>query len=201
MTESKTKNEIALEERIAQIDDINFDKIYDVTEFANKQIENFEGLSMSNSKIVDFDMEKATPKKAFELELQPNEFLDNMVWGQEEESIAPVQKFKIANKPLFITFTSIAVLLCILFIYNVFLIKSLESKIVASSTSNLSISTEVVEENNYILFDNSKTLQIENANFSKSLANSKGETNQKALQTSWFDDVCNFLNQLFGGKY
>jgi hypothetical protein len=38
----KTRSDILLEERIAQIDDINFDKIYDIDDFATKQMENFE---------------------------------------------------------------------------------------------------------------------------------------------------------------
>ncbi len=212
MLDTKTRNDILLEEKIAKIDDINFDKIYDIDEFSTKQLESFEevdnsSVELSNRKIADFDDEQeqnisSKNNTAFELELQPNEFLDNMVWGEDEEieEVNVKRKFSLANKPLFFTFTSIAVLLCILFIYNVFVIKSLELTLNSSANSipNNNINTsQPVEENNNIVFDNSNTIQIQdNINY-------KENVNYKntMLQTNWFDKICTYLNQLFGGSY
>lgn len=213
MLDNKTRNDILLEEKIAKIDDINFDKIYDVDEFATKQLESFESNdsfedNLGSNKIADIDedfiqdvaVNEETP--AFELELQPNEFLDNMVWGEDDEieQISTKRKFSLCNKPLFYTFTSIALLLCILFIYNVFVIKSLEAKASLNATPNASISVlQPVEENNNITFENSTTTEItQNANY---LEKSNNENSKNNFNTNWFNEVCTFLNKLFGGNY
>ncbi len=203
MLDSKTRNEILLEEKVAKIDDINFDKIYDVDEFATKQLETFEDTEdLSSNKIADFDYEQETNAKdntAFELELQPNEFLDNMVWGEDEEieEIHAKRKFSLVNKPLFYTFTSIALLLCILFIYNVFVIKSLEGSVASSAATNTGANVSVVEsQNNDILFDNGNTTEIEHFNNYQTSSNKNIN-----YQTNWFNEICNRLNQLFGGSY
>ena len=205
MIASKSRSDILLEERIAQIDDINFDKIYDIEEFASKQIETFDDvdLSFNNQELQTVDnFSEPKNENAFEMELQPNEFLDNYVWNnseqEEEVNVVKQQKFKVANKPLLFTFTSIAVLLCILFIYNVFVINSLErtvAKTAASiNTTNSNVSFVVEEENDYIMFENSSKLQIEKEN----KQNIESENSQI---TNWFDDVCNYVNGLFGGNY
>lgn len=207
MLDSKTRNEILLEEKVAKIDDINFDKIYDVDEFATKQLETFEDASpnleeLSTRKIESFDDEETSSKNsnAFELELQPNEFLDSMVWGEEEEieEIHSKRKFSLVNKPLFYAFTSIALLLCILFIYNVFVIKSLEGTIANSASTNSGGNISIVENNlnNDITFDNGNKTEIENSKIY--FNNSNKNIN---IQTNWFNEICNRLNQLFGGNY
>lgn len=202
----KSRSEILLEERIAQIDDINFDKIYDIEQFATKQIENFENeanINQENSfEVFDNHQEFSAPESQnlFELEVQPNEFLDNLNWDKQEEAkVEKKRKFNIANKPLFYAFTSIAMLLCILFIYNVFVINSLESsvakKVTALNAANANVSYAVEEENNYILFENSTKMEIkENKN--------NNETESELLpKANWFDVVCNYINNLFGGNY
>lgn len=208
MTESKTRSDILLEERIAQIDDINFDKIYDIEEFATKQIESFDDVdataeSFVNSQNISSCENFSQPlenQPAFEMEVQPNEFLDNYVWEEDKQEVVEQKKakFHVANKPLFFTFTSIAVLLCILFIYNVFVINSLEASVSKSSTAlnanNANISYVVEEENNYILFENSAKMEIEN----KTSEFSREDNSQ---QTNWFDSVCSYVNSLFGGNY
>ena len=105
MIESKSRSDILLEERIAQIDDIYFDKIYDVEEFATKQIEDFEEQGFNEQ---DFDfldaqasVSSAEPDAVFEMEVQPNEFLDNYVWKNEEQEVSKKQKSK-----FFVFFTS-----------------------------------------------------------------------------------------------
>lgn len=172
MIESKSRSDILLEERIAQIDDINFDKIYDVEEFATKQIEDFEEQSFSEQ---DFDFLDASisnakePDAVFEFEVQQNEFLDNYVWQKEEEQVAKKEKrkFFVSNKPLFFAFTSIAFLLGILLIYNVFVINSLSNNLNNTSKLNIaSVKTEVYEENNLNDFKQNKNIHfVENEYF------------------------------------
>ena len=205
----KTTSDILLEERIAQIDDINFDKIYDIDDFATKEMENFEQITdfdaiqfvQSNAADYTQDISTSVSAPAFEMDIQPNEFLDNYVWNNQEDEVTEVkkEKFKVSNKPLLFTFTSIAVLLCILFIYNVFVINSLE-KTVASTAASINATNSnvlvVEEENDYIMFENSSKLKIEE----NSSANFKNESEDSQI-TNWFDDVCNYVNGLFGGNY
>lgn len=210
MIENKTRSDILLEERIAQIDDINFDKIYDIKDFAEKQIESFDetdadvqdlNLDLDNEIAFDNNFSEPEQESVFEMELQPNEFLDNYVWSKQEEEVEVVkkEKFHVANKPLFFTFTSIAILLCILFIYNVFVINSLESATAKSATAlnaNANISYVVENENNCITFENSSTMEIEN----NANTNFIDEESEPQI-TNWFDSVCNYVNMLFGGNY
>lgn len=210
MIENKTRSDILLEERIAQIDDINFDKIYDIKDFAEKQIESFDetdadvqdlNLDLDNEIAFDNNFSEPEQESVFEMELQPNEFLDNYVWSKQEEEVEVVkkEKFHVANKPLFFTFTSIAILLCILFIYNVFVINSLESAAAKSATAlnaNANISYVVENENNCITFENSSTMEIEN----NANTNFIDEESEPQI-TNWFDSVCNYVNMLFGGNY
>lgn len=202
----KSRSEILLEERIAQIDDINFDKIYDIEQFATKQIENFgneANLNQENSfEVFDNHQEFSAPESQnlFELEVQPNEFLDNLNWDKQEEvKVEKKRKFNIANKSLFYAFTSIAMLLCILFIYNVFVINSLESsvakKVTALNAANANVSYAVEEENNYILFENSTKMEI------KENKNNNEKESELLPKANWFDVVCNYINNLFGGNY
>ena len=174
MIVSKSRSDILLEERIAQIDDINFDKIYDVEEFATKQIEDYEEQSFNEQ---DFDfldaptasISAAEPDAVFEMEVQPNEFLDNYIWKNEEQEQTKKEKkkFFISNKPLFFAFTSIAFLLGILLIYNVFVINSLSKNL--NNAANLNVASAKVEyvesnkaensfKNNVVKFENNNYL-------------------------------------------
>lgn len=202
MIDSKTRSDILLEEKIAQIDDINFDKIYDIEEFTTKQLENFEIENLDFIEAKDNSSHISTPavENIFELEVQPNEFLDNYKWDNEEnkENVVKKERFALTNKSLFYTFTSIAVLLGILFIYNLFVINSLEGSVQAKGNTNFNsnganISYVVEEENNYILFENSSKMEIEN----------KTNYIEKDLskETNWFDSICNYVNNMFGGNY
>ena len=206
MVENKSTSDILLEERIAQIDDINFDKIYDIEQFAANKIENFENeIELQNEdsfESFDNHQQFSAPEaqSLFELEVQPNEFLDNYNWDKQEEvKVEKKRKFNIANKPLFYTFTSIAMLLCILFLYNVFVINSLESTVAKRATAlnaaNANVSYVVEEENNYILFENQSKMEIEK---NKTENNTESEV---VPETNWFDVVCNYINNLFGGNY
>ena len=202
MSQQKSRSDILLEERIAQIDDINFDKIYDVDEFAIKQIEDFDEMQdLDIQNISSMAIEDASSKEdnIFEVELQPNEFLDNHIWqkDEEEELATKKRKFFVSNRPLLFTFTSIAFLLCILLVYNVFVINSLSASVgknsnsLAASNSNVQV---LEKENNYIQFDNSSKLEIENVDYKNYQQN-----NSELTKTNWFDTICNIVDKLFGG--
>jgi low affinity Fe/Cu permease len=190
--ENKTRNDILLKERVEQIDDINFDKTFDTAEVATRELNNFDKEVVLNdniSKIHNLQTEhQAEP--VFSIEIQPNEFFDNIDLSAKEEE--KKSKLTVQNKPLFFTFTSIAVLLCILFIYNLFVINSLQVSLSSTvSSASPAVSTVVDEENNYILFENDNKLTIKNVEI---------ETDNFE-QTNWFDSFCNEVSELFGGSY
>lgn len=195
MIETKTRDDILLEEKIAQIDDINFDKIYDVEEFAAKKIESFEDAenTIKDKEIVLNDNAK------FEMEIEPNEFLDSFSWEEKKEEVVKNEKKAknfILGKPLFFTFTSIAFLLCILLIYNVFVINSLSSSLNQAKSvkvANAYSSVNVNNENNYINIDDTKSIEIEYDNTQNNI------NEESLLQTNWFDYICGQINKLFGG--
>lgn len=197
MIDSKSRSDILLEEKIAQIDDINFDKIYDIDDFASKQLESFEIENLDIAETQSSAVNSFVAKdNVFELEMQPNEFLDNYKWDKEDNSalVLKKEKFTLANKPLFYTFASIVVLLGILFIYNLFVINSLENSVSAkaSYSSGANVSYAVEEENNFILLENSSKIEIENC---------QNNYKQDEKQSNWFDSICNYVNTLFGGNY
>ena len=86
MLDTKTRNEILLEEKIAKIDDINFDKIYDVEEFASKQLENFNQIDFAKTETQSIKS-NMNSENSFEIEVETNEFLDTFQWGKDEERI------------------------------------------------------------------------------------------------------------------
>lgn len=186
--ETKLREDILLKERIAKIDDINFDKTFDAEEVATRELDNFDKeviLTDNISKIHNLTEKEEEP--VFSIEVQPNEFFDNFDLGKKENE--KKEKFSIKNKPLFFTFASIAVLLCILFIYNLFVIKNLQVS-VTQSVANTGVNI-VKEENNYILFENNSKMNI---NYSETeIPNFE--------QTNWFDSLCNEMGELFGGSH
>jgi len=186
--ETKLREEILLKERVAKIDDINFDKTFDTEEVASRELENFDKevvLSDNLSKIHNLHEKEEEP--VFSIEIQPNEFFDNIDLSKKEDE--KKAKFSIKNKPLFFTFASITVLLCILFIYNLFVINNLQVT-VAQGVANTN-STVAREENNYILFDNDNKMTID----------FKDSENDNLEQTNWFDSLCDEMGELFGGSY
>ena len=141
-----SRQDILLKERVSKVDDINFDKIFDTTEVATRELNNFDKevvVDESISKISNF-AEKKEENALFSIEVAPNEFFDNI--NIKEETVKPKKKMAIQNKPLFFTVTSIAVLLCILFIYNLFMINNLQSAS-RSSAALVSTSETIVAEN------------------------------------------------------
>ena len=187
--ENKSRNEILLEEKVDQIDDINFDKVYDIDEVIGTNLDNFDNevvLSHAqNSK------EDGNDDVTFSMEIRPNEFLDTFEIGQDAK-VKARQKEKVNNKPLIFAFTSIMALLCILFVYNLFVINSLTfSAGTAYAASSYTNDNTLTEENNYITFENNNKIEIEDYFTRKK---------ESDAQTNWFDNIINGLNNLFGNE-
>ncbi len=184
----KSRNDILLEEKIDQIDDANFGKVYDINEIADNSIDQFDGEIIFD----DLDTNVAENQRndeTFSMEIAPNEFLDNFKVGEEEIKLH--KKSKLKNKPLIFAFTSIMALLGILFIYNMFVINSLEYKAgQAYATAGVLAGRNL--ENDVITFENGTTMNIEYDTFS---------SQSEKTQTNWFDSLINNVNQMFGGKY
>ena len=193
---NNTRSDILLKEKVAQIDDINFDKIYDVTEFAEKQVEQFSNTDNIDLSDVQNLNNVSKSNNYFEMEVQQNEFLDNHVWNLETNDYKK-QKKEVANKPLIVAFTSIAVLLCILLFYNVFVINSLSNSVNSSAKINTTVSNSIYvgeKENNYISFENSENTIVIESN-----TNTYSELNNEESKTNWFDAICSCISSLFGG--
>ncbi|NCB48350.1 MAG: hypothetical protein EOM55_01785 [Clostridia bacterium] len=185
--ETKIRNDILLKERIAKIDDINFERTFDTEEVATRELDNFDKEVVLNDNISKIHNLNEKEEPVFSIEIQPNEFFDNIDLSKKEEQ--KKARFSIKNIPLFFTFTSIAVLLCILFIYNLFVIKNLQVSVSQGVQSTFSATSQ--EENNYILFENNNKMTI---NFMDSEINNFEQTN-------WFDSLCDEMGELFGGSH
>lgn len=187
--ELKSKSDIMLDEKINQVDDFNLDKLFAYEEDVTPPqqdilIPDIELVHQTREEKLD------ATDDAFSLEVMPNEFFDNISF--KEETLQNKQKFhlNLSNKPLFVALTSIAVMLCILFIYNLFVLGGLERKVATMPVASFAYSV-VEKENNYILFSNGNQLSI----------NIEQVDTQSFAQTNWFNDTCESLDQLFGGKY
>ena len=76
------------------------------------------------------------------------------------------------------------------------MINSLESSISSSANVNATASiTTYVEENDYIMFENSSKMKIEEPKENSNANNDLSQT------TNWFNVLCDDINKLFGGKY
>ncbi len=189
--ENKTKSDIIIDERISQVDDVNLDKL-----FCSQDLEIDEINDTSDDILIpdiDFAPVKSemldSPDTVFSLEVMPNEFLDNISF-REEEKKEDKRNISVNARQLFFALTSIAVLLCILFIYNLFVLGGLERRVATMTATAYTYQVTEVE-NDYISFSTGHRMQINNQNSSFA----------PFAQTNWFNDTCDNLNQLFGGNY
>ncbi len=186
--EKNSRNDILLKERVEQVDDINFDKTFDVQEMASRELDNFDKEVIIHDNFSQIhNLHENSPDELFSIEIQPNEFFDSLDLSQNEKQRNA--KFAIKNKPLFFAFTSIAIMLCILFIYNLFVINSLRFSLAQAPQNTNSTITRV--ENDYILFENEARMTITYHDF---------ETPEFS-QTNWFDSFVNDVSELFGGSH
>lgn len=148
----KSRSQILLEEKVDRIDDENFEELFDEKTSDETTSQNI----VVNLPSMD-EVEKT--ESAFSIEVQPNEFLDTFALSK---TVTPKKPSKVhVNKPLILTLMSIATLLCILFIYNLFELGTLAHlKSVAVPMGN--VNAVVLDETpNVLTFENGKTLQIE----------------------------------------
>ena len=179
----RTRDEILMDEKVNQIDDVNIDKLFDTDSIIIPSLS--EEVQHENLDAID---------SAFSMEVQPNEFLDNLEFSHDDALPAKKEKTKlsISNKLLFFSLTSIAMLLSILFIYNLFVLGSLDRQVAAIRSTPASVSTVAtyVPENDYISFDNGSHVAIVE----------REQTSSSPAQTNWFNSLCDDLSQWFGGK-
>ena len=186
------KNEILLEEKVAQIDDINFDKIYDTSEIATQELENFDKEVVIDDNFSQISNLNDESNNVFSVEVGENEGLNCIGWEQKnsckkKEKKSLREKFDFSNKPLIVACTSIVVLLCILFVYNLFVLNSLKSTWVSAVSSAGSYQVSTVAENNVITFENGNTLKIESK-----LSQPNNDLN---TSSNLFDEICSIFSK------
>lgn len=185
------KNEILLEEKVAQIDDINFDKIYDTSEIAAQELENFDKEVPISDNFSQISNLHDNSDNVFSMEIGENEGLNSLAWEQkgakEKEKHSIKERFDFCNKPLILACTSIAVLLCILFVYNLFVLNSLRSTWASTAKVEGNVQVAAVAENNVISFENGNTLKIESK-----LSAPSGEYNSSS---NLFDEICSIFSK------
>lgn len=191
--DSRSRSNILLEERINQVDDFNLDALFETQDVVEEVSAPQEEQEISLDNITNIDLEeKLEAEPVFEMEVQPNEFLDNLSF-QEEEKVEnkKTHRLPVTNKPLFYALTSILALLGILFIYNLFVIGSLEVKAAAIAPTTTAATVQAMPENSYIMFDSGASLEIENYQITISSTPS---------QTNWFNNMVDDMGHLFGGN-
>ncbi len=191
--DSRSRSNILLEERINQVDDFNLDALFETQDVVEEVSATPEEQEISLDNITNIDLEeKLEAEPVFEMEVQPNEFLDNLSF-QEEEKVEnkKTHRLPVTNKPLFYALTSILALLGILFIYNLFVIGSLEVKAAAIATTATAATVQAMPENSYIMFDSGASLEIENYQITIPSTPS---------QTNWFNNMVDDMGHLFGGN-
>ena len=191
--DSRSRSNILLEERINQVDDFNLDALFETQDVVEEVSVKPEEQEISLDNITNIDLEeKLEAEPVFEMEVQPNEFLDNLSF-QEEEKVEnkKTHRLPVTNKPLFYALTSILALLGILFIYNLFVIGSLEVKAAAIAPTATAATVQAMPENSYIMFDSGASLEIENYQITIPSTPS---------QTNWFNNMVDDMGHLFGGN-
>lgn len=191
--DSRSRSNILLEERINQVDDFNLDALFETQDVVEEVSATPEEQEISLDNITNIDLEeKLEAEPVFEMEVQPNEFLDNLSF-QEEEKVEnkKTHRLPVTNKPLFYALTSILALLGILFIYNLFVIGSLEVKAAAIAPTATAATVQAMPENSYIMFDSGASLEIENYQITIPSTPS---------QTNWFNNMVDDMGHLFGGN-
>ena len=191
--DSRSRSNILLEERINQVDDFNLDALFETQDVVEEVSATPEEQEISLDNITNINLEeKLEAEPVFEMEVQPNEFLDNLSF-QEEEKVEnkKTHRLPVTNKPLFYALTSILALLGILFIYNLFVIGSLEVKAAAIAPTATAATVQAMPENSYIMFDSGASLEIENYQITNPSTPS---------QTNWFNNMVDDMGHLFGGN-
>jgi cell division protein FtsL len=198
------------------IDDANLSKIQGLTEIAMQELNTFDTAidndvaekyeKIKSEMLSDSHAQTQTVPTAVKFEKVENEFFPTINLRQDEaqEEVAqPTISINLRGKLIIGVFASIVLLLSILLIYNAVLINRYKAEIGADSQTVISLEAE-----NAAL--ESQLQGLMGATTPESLGMSQGVAQDIELiqrtpvaeleqDTNWFDAICNFFSELFGG--
>lgn len=202
----------------AEIDEKNFNAVSDISEIATQQLKDFDQIyktqATSQESYKKFreeieGMTESQTKAEIDIDLGLDEFMPSLREKTEkkevvEEKVAFSLSFK--GKLLIAVCSSIMALLGILLIYNAVLIGSYNTQIAAGYETLAEmedISTELVKELNTM--ETSVEFMPEGLGMSQNsdvITLNTIERQQKVQyleETNWFDSICEFISNIFGG--
>ena len=213
------KNSSRVAVSTAEIDEKNFNAVSDISEIATQQLKDFDQIyktqATSQESYKKFreevvGMTESQTKAEVDVDLDIDEFMPSL---KEKTEVAEVVEEKVAftlslkGKLLIAVCSSIMALLSILLIYNAVLIGSYNAQI-ATGYQTLAemetISTELVNE--LSTMETSFEFMPEGLGMSQTSADTitvntieRQQKVQYLEDSNWFDSVCEFISNLFGG--
>jgi|GEM_PF-3847184 len=196
------------------IDDANLSKIQGLSEIAMQELNSFDTVVESDvaekyekikkemlSETQTHAETETTPAKFERVE---NEFFPTInLKHEEQETPEKVISINLRGKLIIGVFTTIVALLCILLIYNAVLINRYKAEIGADSqiVSELEVENASLEG---MLNDVISGVSPEGLGMSEGVAESiplieRTPDPKVTAETNWFDAICNFFSELFGG--
>lgn len=214
------KNSSRVAVSTAELDEKNFNVVSDISEIATQQLKDFDQIyktqSTSQESYKKFreevvGMTESQTKAEIDIDLGLDEFMPSLREKQEVVEEVAVEKvaftLSLKGKLLIALCSSIMALLSILLIYNAVLIGSYNAQI-ATGYQTLSemetVSTELTEQLSTV--ESNVEFMLQDLGISQSSANTvtlntieRQQKIQYLEETNWFDSVCEFISNLFGG--
>ena len=214
------KNSSRIAVSTAEIDEKNFNAVSDISEIATQQLKDFDQIYKTSTpqesykkfreEIVEMTETQTKAEIDVDLGLDIEEFMPSL---KEKVEVAEVVEEKVSfslslkGKLLIAVCSSIMALLSILLIYNAVLIGSYNAQIatgyqtiaemetisteLANELSNMSTSVEFMPEGLGMTQDSASTITLNTIERQQKV--------QYLEETNWFDSVCEFISNLFGG--
>ena len=214
------KNSSRVAVSTAELDEKNFNVVSDISEIATQQLKDFDQIyktqSTSQESYKKFreevvGMTESQTKAEIDIDLGLDEFMPSLREKQEVVEEVAVEKvaftLSLKGKLLIALCSSIMALLSILLIYNAVLIGSYNAQI-ATGYQTLSemetVSTELTQQLSTV--ESNVEFMLQDLGISQSSANTvtlntieRQQKIQYLEETNWFDSVCEFISNLFGG--
>ena len=214
------KNSSRVAVSTAELDEKNFNVVSDISEIATQQLKDFDQIyktqSTSQESYKKFreevvGMTESQTKAEIDIDLGLDEFMPSLREKQEVVEEVAVEKvaftLSLKGKLLIALCSSIMALLSILLIYNAVLIGSYNAQI-ATGYQTLSemetVSTELTQQLSTV--ESNVEFMLQDLGISQSSANTvtlntieRQQKIQYLEETHWFDSVCEFISNLFGG--
>ena len=214
------KNSSRVAVSTAELDEKNFNVVSDISEIATQQLKDFDQIyktqSTSQESYKKFreevvGMTESQTTAEIDIDLGLDEFMPSLREKQEVVEEVAVEKvaftLSLKGKLLIALCSSIMALLSILLIYNAVLIGSYNAQI-ATGYQTLSemetVSTELTQQLSTV--ESNVEFMLQDLGISQSSANTvtlntieRQQKIQYLEETNWFDSVCEFISNLFGG--